>query len=119
MELKEQLARQETAKDQQAELARRRKKKPGESRASHEPPLPRIRTTICEGGVEVDVNSNVSQSSIPAEVSIIHQCLDNIPSSLERIDSQIDFSSEEGENNQLTVRDNFINDNLDYARDYC
>ena len=29
-------------------------KKPGESRASHEPPLPRIRTTICEGGVEVD-----------------------------------------------------------------
>ena len=27
-----------------------RKKKPGESRASHEPPLPRIRIKICEGG---------------------------------------------------------------------
>ena len=27
-----------------------RKKKPGESRASHEPPLPRIRMKICEGG---------------------------------------------------------------------
>ena len=53
-QLNEQLARQETAKDQQTEIARRRKKKPGESRASHEPPLPRIRTTICEGGVEVD-----------------------------------------------------------------
>ena len=26
------------------------KKKPGESRASHEPPLPRIRINICEGG---------------------------------------------------------------------
>ena len=53
-QLNEQLARQETAKDQQTGIARRRKKKPGESRASHEPPLPRIRTTICEGGVEVD-----------------------------------------------------------------